>query len=60
MISKLTAEYTHKYAGKEKCEACDMFRKPRACSLVIGVINSEGRCKYWEAKKRLPVSSLTT
>jgi hypothetical protein len=50
MISKRVAEYQSS-ADTEHCRDCVMLRKPRACTLIIGVINLEGHCKYWEAKK---------
>lgn len=33
------------------CDDCTMFQKPSRCSLVIGHIDPEGVCKYFERKK---------
>lgn len=54
MIRKVDAEYIPE--GKTKlCRDCNMFDRPHWCTLVIGVINPGGYCKYWEAKNKLPV-----
>ena len=60
-ITKEAANYVSHYKiQKRQCEACSMFRPNTvnydSCTLVIGMINPEGHCKYWEAKSKLPVA----
>lgn len=54
MITKEEAEYVDR-ALKDWCKDCTMFRKPISCTLVKGDIKRLGHCKYYEAKKGLPI-----
>jgi hypothetical protein len=47
MISKIEAEYIE-HAKKRHCEDCGMYREPHKCTLVEGVINEDGHCKYFK------------
>ncbi len=51
MITKQKAEYVQK-ANKEHCRDCNMFRPPQSCTLVEGVINAGGHCRYFVRKRK--------
>lgn len=53
-ITKSEAAYLP-HVKDRKCKDCRMFQPPAVCSLVQGIINKDGTCKYWEAKLALPV-----
>lgn len=54
-ISKAEAEYVDK-AKSNHCQDCKMYRAPHACTLVLGYIEYEGHCRYFERKSKLPVA----
>jgi hypothetical protein len=47
--TKDQADYVASTNSKEKCRACSMYR-PGRCTLVKGLINPSGHCKYWVKK----------
>lgn len=47
--SKSEANYSDTGTKAEHCSICEHYERPRACSLVRGVILPGGWCKYWEA-----------
>ena len=50
-MTKAEAGYVEHSSRKYHCEHCSMFIKPRSCSYVMGTINPDGWCEYYEAKK---------
>ena len=53
-ISKVFAHYKARNPGSYKrCDLCEMWRSPAGCSLVKGLINSLGICRFFERKRPL-------
>jgi len=52
-MTKTEAKYVDVSKYREHCSTCSMFRVPRRCTLVLGVIKPNGWCKHWGPKKRL-------
>lgn len=51
-ISKERADYReHTPRVSRRCGTCSMFRAPDRCTLVKGLINRGGVCKFWEPKR---------
>lgn len=50
-VDKATAHYRLSTDGKRRCRFCTMFKPPKECTAVFGIISPDGVCKYFERKK---------
>ncbi len=50
-ITKSEADYG-RGTWHRKCSLCTMFRVPHSCTLVLGVIEPDDVCKYFEREKK--------
>jgi hypothetical protein len=48
---KQQAGYQSTPKGEQKCDNCEHFLSPKACSLVEGDISPQGWCKLWHKKQ---------
>lgn len=46
-VSKAFAGYEEKATGKKRCHDCVHFQAPQGCTIVSGVINDDGVCRYF-------------
>lgn len=49
-ISKAQANYTDHAMGEFECHQCEHFQAPHQCEIVLGFIEPEGWCKYFQSE----------
>ena len=51
-LTKAEAGYRATRVGDKarRCGNCSMYKSPKQCTLVKGVIDPEDICKHWEKK----------